>query len=139
MGLGVWDYLALLKATQKRQSEREEFNQVLRESKVFSTTFAEGRGVPLISPWQIKQSEFKEAMKNGYYTLGALSDTSEAEKSPDQILSMLRLPEHKHEVTMQVLKMRDGDIPSPITLSVDYRTTFLADNSNASTTGAGFW
>lgn len=140
VALGVWDYLALFKATVRRQGEREEFNQVIREAKTFSVGFDDGRGVPIISPWQIKQSEFMNACRNGYYTLGSLADTSEAEKSPDGIYAMLRMPESKHEAMIQVLKARDSDIPSPITVNVDFRSTYLGDHTSAGTTaGAGFF
>ena len=142
IGFAVIDYLALVKANVKRTNEREEFNQVLRETKVFSTSFNDGQGVPILSPWQIKQAEYKEALKTGLYGLASLSDTSEAEKSPDQIMSLLGLPEKPDEIVLQFLKVRDGDIPQPTTLEKDYRSTYLNEKPSgfsANLSGSGFF
>lgn len=135
VGLCVIDYLALLKAERARGSEREEFNDVIRGAKVFATSFQEGRGVPIVSPWQIKQAAFLEALRTGSYGLASLSDTSEAEKSPDQIMALLRQPEVKNEIQLQFLKLRDGEIPPAATLQSDFRNAYFADKSGGSSTG----
>lgn len=130
--LGIIDYLALLKPDRVRGNEREEFNDTLRGAKVFATSFNEGRGVPLISPWQIRRESYLDALKTGFYGLASLSDTSEAEKSSDQIVSLLAQPETRGELTLQFLKMRDGEIPSPVVLETDFRNAYFADKAHAS-------
>lgn len=130
--LGVVDALMLLKPDRHRGSEREEFNDILRDAKVFATSFQEGRGVPMVSPWQIRRESYLEALRTGFYGLASLSDTSEAEKSSDQIVSLLGMPENKAEVVLQFLKMRDGEIPTPVTLQTDFRNAYLADKSTNS-------
>lgn len=130
--LGVVDYLALLKPDRVRGNEREEFNDTLRGAKTFATSFQEGRGVPLVSPWQIRRESYMDALRTGAYGLASLSDTSEAEKSSDQIISLLGMPETKGELTMQFLKMRDGEIPPPATLETDFRNAYFADKSGPS-------
>lgn len=131
--LGIVDYLALLKPDRVRGSEREEFNDILRGGKVFATSFNEGKGVPLISPWQIRRESYNEAIRTGYYGLASLSDTSEAEKSSDQIISLFALPENKgQEVTLQFLKMRDGEIPDPVILTTDFRNAYFTEKTGIS-------
>jgi replicative DNA helicase len=125
--LCVIDYLALLRSDRRRDGEREEFNEIIRSAKTLSTSFNEGKGVPILSPWQLKREAYNEAQRSGVYGLSSLSDTSEAEKTPDVIMAMLRMDDTPKEVTMQFLKNRDGEIPQPFTLEVDYRTSYLAD------------
>lgn len=125
--LSIMDYLALLKPEKGRQSEREEFNDILRGTKTFATSFNDGKGVPIISPWQLKRDSYLDALRTGVYGLGCLSDTTEAEKSSDQIMAILRQPEQKHDCSMHFLKMRDGEIPNPINLTIDYRNAYFAD------------
>lgn len=124
--LALVDYLALLKSDRKRNSEREEFNDVIRDAKVYATSFNEGNGVPLVSPWQIRRESHAEALTSGMYTLSSLSDTAEIEKSADQIVSLLKVgaPETK-ELSLQFLKMRDGEIPNAVTLTTDFRCSYL--------------
>lgn len=74
------DYLALLKPDRKRDNNREELNDILKDAKVLATSFYNGQGVPIISPWQMSQSAFKSALVAGSYQLANLADTSEAEK-----------------------------------------------------------
>jgi replicative DNA helicase len=127
----IIDYLTLIKPDRHRNSQREEMNDVIKDAKVMATTFADGRGVPVISPWAMNQAKYLEAIRTGGYTLASLAETSEAEKSADMILSLLRLPEQPKEVKTQMLKNRDGSLPAPFTLEADFRTTFLEEKRTA--------
>lgn len=123
--LALMDYLALLKSDRRRASEREELNEVIKDAKVFATSFNEGKGVPLISPWQIRRESYNDALRTGAYGLASLSDTAEIEKSADQIISLLRMPEQPHQLSLQFLKIRDGEIPHAVTLETDFRNAYL--------------
>jgi replicative DNA helicase len=123
----VVDYLALLRPERRRDSQVQEFSDLLKEVKVFATSFADGAGVVVMSPWAIQQNEFKRANEKREYGLGSLSDTSEAEKSPDIVLSMLALDDEPGKVKMQVLKNRDGERPPEFSIEVDYRSSYLGD------------
>ena len=127
LGLGIVDYLALLRSDRVRNSEREEFNDILRSAKVFATSFNEGRGVPFLSPWQIRRESYNEALRTGLYGLNSLADTAEAERSSDQIISLLTVPETPKETVLQFLKMRDGEMPTPAVLETDFRCAYLDD------------
>lgn len=123
--LVIVDYLALLRSEQKRNSEREEFNEIIKGAKQLATSFNDGQGVGLISPWAMNQTAYRAAQDKGYYTLANLADTSEAEKSADQIWSIFWDREHPHEATMQMLKNRDGETPHPFQVQVDYRNSYI--------------
>lgn len=122
----VIDYLALLKPDRPRNSEREEYNDVLKDAKVFAVSFNDGQGVPILSPWQMSQASYREALRNtGMYTLANLGETVEAERTPDQIISLLGQPEAKNEVVAQFLKLRDGEVPGPITLKTNFKNAYF--------------
>lgn len=125
------DSLQLLVVPGSSRGEREDFNQILRQAKVLATTFANGRGVALVSPWQIKQASYTAALEAQHYTLTSLSDTSEAEKSTDFIVWLL-LPRttdtDSRLAKMGTLKLRDGALVQPFDIEVDYRTSFLGDH-----------
>lgn len=125
--LVVIDYLALLRPDRKRQSTREEFNDIIKDTKVMATTFDGGRGIPVVSPWAMSQTAYREAERTGEYALANLAETSEAEKSADMILSLMRLRDEPNHVRLQFLKNRDGETPRPLTLEVDYRSTYLSE------------
>jgi replicative DNA helicase len=121
------DYLALLKPDRRRDNNREELNDILKDSKVLATSFYDGKGVPILSPWQMSQKAFKDAILAGQYQLANLADTSEAEKTPDQIVALLHTDDNPNVTKGQFLKNRDGEIPPVFTMSVDYRNAYLGE------------
>jgi len=129
--LVVIDYLALIKPDRKRQSAREEYNDVLKDAKVMATSFDQGRGVPVISPWAMSQSAWKEAIRTGDYSLANLAETSEAEKSSDVIVSLLRQQDAK-EVRLQFLKNRDGETPPGFNVDIDFRNSYFGERETDS-------
>jgi replicative DNA helicase len=126
------DYLALLKPDRRRDNNREELNDILKDAKVMATSFYNGRGVPMLSPWQMSKTAYANAVLSGAYQLTSLADTSEAEKTPDQLIAMLHTEDNRHVAKMQFLKCRDGEIPPLFSLSVDYRNAYLGEYDGGS-------
>src|SRR6266566_1828290 len=83
------DYLQLLQGEKKRASDREEQSNIVKGGKRLATTFDDGAGVCVVSPWQVNRSNRDLAEKQGYYTLQATSETAEASNSADVIMSLL--------------------------------------------------
>lgn len=129
--LAICDYLPLLKPEVRRGNEREEFNDIIRNTKSTITAFDHGRGLPFISPWQIRREDYKLAVNSGGYTIGSLSDTSEAEKSADLIVSLLRPSPTANEATVQALKARDAAIMAPAPVYLDYRSAYLGESPSS--------
>lgn len=125
----VIDYLKLMSSGTRRQSSREEYNDTLVQAKQMATAFADGRGVPVVSPWQVTREAHEKAVVAGYYTLSALAETSEATNSPDVIISFLE-PREKQgrytELKAQVLKDRDGEQASGLQVNVDYASCYFS-------------
>lgn len=135
--LCIIDYLALIRGDVKRDAQREEHNDVLRAAKQMATSFNNGAGVAVISPWQVQQSAYRQAIEHRAYTLTNLADTSEAEKVSDTIMAILREPDDTRSARLQFLKIRDGDMPGIQEVAIDFRTSYYGDQLQVSvSTGA---
>lgn len=135
--LVVIDSINLLRADRRYPSKREELASMLIEAKQFATTFDNGRGVPVISPWQAGREAWKEAQEKGYYNTSALSETHESSTSADQIITILEPqgePNREVNMKVQVAKHRDGEKCSPLDILVDYATAYWASSNNVSST-----
>lgn len=129
LDLAIWDYLALFRSSSARSTDRESLSGVIKESKQISTTFNKGKGVPLISPWQVNRSSREDAQKIQMYTTMAMAETAEATNSSDGIVSMLAPEDNTNryaELVMQLLKHRDGETANGIITNVDYATSHFA-------------
>ncbi len=129
----VMDYLQLLKPENRRNSDREELGSILRDAKVLATTFQDGVGVPLVSPWQVSRAAHVEALKEGHYTASATAETAEASNTPDVIISILEptIKTRYVELNAQILKNRDGVTADGLTVHADYATSFFSTESAA--------
>lgn len=126
--LAIVDYFALLRSERKRQADREELGSILKGGKNLSTSFNEGSGVALISPWQVNRTWWEKASEVGYYTTAALAETAEATNSPDVIISILepRVNDQREvDLKGQILKNRDGEKSIDLPIHVDYATSWF--------------
>jgi hypothetical protein len=128
----VVDYLALFSAIRARPNRRDELVEILQQNKELCVTFDHGAGFLGISAHQTKQ-ERREEIKpelGKFYTIRDYSDTSEAGKSIDVGVMLLRTEELKklHEVAVGLVKNRDGETPAEISrLYEDYASSFLGN------------
>lgn len=133
--LVIMDYLGLLASEYRRNNVREELKQIIIDAKQVATTFQDGFGVPFVSPWQVSRDARKQAESLGMYTTAGLSETAEATNSADVLVSMLAPTDNTNrraEVTMQVMKNRDGETANGLLVEVDYATaTFAARGGSA--------
>lgn len=144
--LVVMDYLGLLTSDRHRQTTREELAAIMKEAKQVATTFDDGRGIPFMSPWQVSRAARENAERLGMYTSASLSETAEATNSADLIVSLFAPTDNTNrraEITMQVLKNRDGETANSIVVDVDYATSAFTSRSGfafeaATTSASGF-
>lgn len=133
--LVIIDYLALLHSDRRRQSGREELTDIVKDAKVLAATFDDGRGVPIVSPWQFSRAGYDEALKTGFYTLRHLAETGEAEKSADIVVALLGKGDgvqmRHSELKCQCLKNRDGEKGEPLALDVDYALSVVKAKQSA--------
>ena len=80
--LVIIDSINLLRTMRRYPSKREMLEDLLQDFKRFASAFDNGRGVAVVSPWQMSRNAWQEAKEaGGIYTLASLADTSEAEKA----------------------------------------------------------
>lgn len=131
----ICDYLALLRPSGARSTDRESLSGILKNAKQITTTFNKGQGVTIVSPWQVSRDARDKAMQIGMYTRASLAETSEATNTPDVIVSLLAPEEKARKVDLvgQVLKHRDGETINGLQIAVDYATsTFTSKQGFAS-------
>lgn len=81
LDLIIIDSINLLRAGRRYDTKREMLEDMLQRFKVFASSFDDGRGVAVASPWQMRRESWKEAVEaGGVYTLASLADTAEAER-----------------------------------------------------------
>lgn len=88
LDLLVVDYLGLMDPNTKSKGMEQGsmLNIVIRQAKTLAMSFDRGRGIPILSPHQANREGWKAAEKNGgRYTLSALANAHEAERSTDLV------------------------------------------------------
>lgn len=134
--LCVVDYLALLRGARSRQSKREEYDEIINDAKHMATTFQNGRGIPVLSPWAVSRTAYEKALTTHSYGMASLAETSVAEKSSDMILGLIREEDNVKNAWLQFMKVRDGDLPPTAELDIDFRSTFAKDKQQYAVFGA---
>ena len=131
----IIDSINLLRLPGKIEGKRIMLEDMLQNFKRFASSFDGGRGVAIVSPWQMSRNAWYEAKESGgTYTMASLSDTSEAEKSSSQIISIFKEDNDNTDgrLNIQVLKNRSGREMSKVSYPYDYRNSYIGDASDAS-------
>jgi len=130
--LVIIDYLMLLRSDRKRQSRREELSEIVVQAKEMATGYLEGRGVPVVSPWQMNREGNKQARDvRGFYSLDDLAETAEASCTADLILGILPDGDdtsggRQAPLKIGTVKVRDGEkLRNQIRLTADYATCYF--------------
>jgi replicative DNA helicase len=110
LDFGIIDYLGLMGSTRPRVNRREELDDLLRDVKGHAMDFGDGRGLSVEAGYQVNRTSYHEALREGFYTLACFAESSEAEKSADKAIWLLRVPQNPDEIKMGVLKNRNGEL-----------------------------
>lgn len=136
----IIDSINLLRIPGKAENKRVMLEDMLQAFKRFATSFDSGRGVAVVSPWQMSRTAWKEAVEaGGTYTLASLSDTAEAERSASQIITLFKSedPNENGRLNIQVLKNRGGKEMAKVTYPFDWRNSYIGASSSAAPTPRG--
>lgn len=92
-----------------RDSRRDRLSQSIEEFASLAVAYQGGRGLIVISPYQINRESYNRALENsGRYELSALAETAMAERRATVVLSLLALPDSPGQLRAQILKNRYG-------------------------------
>lgn len=128
------DSINLLRGNRRSDSKREMLENLLQNFKRFASAFDNGRGVGVVSPWQMSRTAWREALESGgNYTLASLSDTSEAEKSPSAIITLFKGDDlgEPGRVYLQLLKSRGSKEMPRVSYPVDYRNSYFGSSGDS--------
>jgi KaiC/GvpD/RAD55 family RecA-like ATPase len=128
----VLDYVGLM--IQDKESRYGDFNvdlnNIIKRLKNIGINFDDGRGLRIITPFQVNREGWKEASKNdGVYKLTALSNAHEAERSSDGVIALYTTEDMKKTGALKIccLKHRDGENFSPFEAHVDFVSKAIRD------------
>jgi len=134
--LVVIDYAGLMGAGKRVERRQEGLVEILQGLKGLATGHNRGRGVPVISAYQTSRQKLEEARSSGGYTLDALAETAEAERSADLVLTLLRMHDDDTDVRAQVLKYRDGSTWDGYFMT-DFAKSLVRDRETPTAEGFG--
>lgn len=134
--LVVVDYAGLMGPGRRVERRQEGLVEILQGLKGLATGHNRGQGVPVISAYQTSRQRLVDARSSGGYTLDALAETAEAERSADLVLTLLRQHDEDTDVRAQVLKYRDG-ATADFYLETDFARSLVTDRSTAGVTEFG--
>ena len=120
LGLLVVDYAQMLQSGHWTDNDTQNQREIVRDLKLGAMDFDRGKGIPVLTPWQINRDGFQEAVKRRaktpakVYDPTALSRSSEAERSADLVLATwidddLRYRERIH---IECVLSREVEFPS---------------------------
>jgi len=136
--LVIFDYLQLMDPEKRSKDNRlnETMAGVLKGARGWARSFRRGRGVPLISPWQVNKEGINGMKGSGEFKLEDLGETIEAGRTPSMVLGLMAAEEDNSDgraapLSVKVLKNRDGPRGRRFGLTVDFATCHFADREAA--------
>ena len=128
----IIDYIGLMvqDKSERYGDFRIDLNLIIQKLKNIALNFDNGRGLRIITPFQVNREGWKTAQKNdGVYNLTALSDANQAERAADQIIALYTTDEMKKNglVKISCLKHRKGATFAPFEAHFDFATRKVSD------------
>lgn len=123
----VVDSIDMVKSSSAGRNDlrRDQLAATIEDFANLAVAYANGRGLIVISPYQIHRDAYNRAIENnGRYELSALAETAMAERRASVVLSLLALSDSPGQLRAQVLKNRYGPTPE-FPIEVDFRTAFM--------------
>ena len=140
--LVIVDYLQLFQAVRPSRDARQNELQgaIIKAAQRWAQSFQDGRGVPLISPWQVNKEGVLKMKSGSGFTLEDLSETSEAAKTPGMVLALVNSEEdlsrgRRAQLDLTVLKNRDGPRGWKFPIEADYATCHFRDREDLAELG----
>ena len=132
--LVVIDYITLmgLPPEERTKNSSEDVNNLIRQLKSMCNIFNGGKGIRMISPFQMNRRGYDEAKKNdGVYQLTALSDYHEAERSADVVIALFmdEVLRETGTTKFSCLKARRNEFFKPFNGTINKKSLFYTDSN----------
>lgn len=133
----VIDYISMLAIERELRSRdhNENVNNVIKSLKRLCMTFNNGKGLRILSPFQVNRDSFKDAKANdGLYQPTCFSGAHEAERSSDVAITIFISDDDRKSGLMKIcnLKNRRQKHFDPFQASIDFETKYIYDFSGES-------
>jgi hypothetical protein len=130
----IIDSIDLIGSDRKRREKRDELNEVIMASKGMAMGFDNGRGVPIITPWQIKMSAHMEVLnpesgKLGY-DITDFGNSVEIQRKADLAMSILPKKDNTHRALCTLHKWRDGKSESSFDLETNLDRSYIGSTES---------
>jgi len=130
----VIDYVTLLAVEKDLRSKdpNENLNATIKSLKRLCLTFNNGKGLRILSPFQVNRAGYKEARENdGIYFPTCLSNAHEAERSSDVVITIYVSDEDRKNSLLKFcnLKARRDKPFDPFQACIDFDTKYIYDFS----------
>lgn len=111
--------------------EKSVLSKIIVAAKKLAVNFNQGKGVPILSPWQTKQVSFEEAKNKGKYPINSASDTNEVEKQADVMIWLLQTDDlkRKHQLLSGITKNRMGGTADSFVLMENWSYSYMSELS----------
>lgn len=141
--LVVMDYAQLLSPERSHRDGRVHEDQagVVKGLKEAAATFADGSGVPVVTPWQVSREGRKSKKATGGYDLLDVAETKVAADTADLVIALID-PEtdttkgRAVPIEAAVIKNRDGERNFKAELTVDFATSWFGARSRITDEGS---
>jgi len=138
----VIDYIGLMgiEDGERSHDSNQNLNNIIKKLKRLCLTFNNGKGIRMLSPFQMNREGYKQAKQNnGIYNYTALSNAHEAERSADIIFSFFINDEDRKDkcgrITICNLKNRRNSVMvDPVKASIHFPSGFIYDYATTNIT-----
>lgn len=133
----IVDEARLLGSRKKRVQRWEELDEILLGLKQIAVTHNGGKGIPVITPYQIRRSDWRSAIDDkAPYNKACLANSSEAERSADIIMTHLKVPissgGSSNQLKCSIIKNRDGAELAEFFLETDLQSCYIGSTRQSS-------
>jgi len=130
----IVDYITLLSVEKELRSRdhNENLNTIIKSLKRECLTFNNGKGLRMLSPFQVNRDGYKEARANdGIYFPTCLSNAHEAERSPDVVITAYLSDDDRKNGLIKFcnLKNRRDKLFDPFQACIDFESKYIYDFS----------
>jgi len=122
----IIDGVVLMYPHLKSRKSREEMNTFIADLRNFGLTFENGKGLPIIAPFQTNRAGYDNMLsnKNNLYDLTAISEYNEIERSSTHVISTAQTRDMRDagELQIQHLATRESEQFEPKKIAIDAST-----------------
>lgn len=139
LDLCIIDDMRLCTADLKGETTTQITSKLIQNAKALAKNFNQGKGIPILAPWQVKRDAYEEALQTGEYKINCPQDSKEVENQADIMIWLLRTEEliKKNQILTGMLKNRMGALPEKFILMEQLQYSYISEVVGAKVSQSG--